>query len=153
MSGGNKAKKKEKKAEDDLNFIQSVIKEKKISRKEIETLSNIDHPLFSFKYLKDISIDKCADVSFFYDFLMRLQKMSVLGWSGIRTSHKHAYGMESIPREQVVPKDQIPSFVTPEVELCVFRSNGDNRTFLGVQQGKIFYIFFIEAAFGDVCPH
>lgn len=149
MSG----KKKQKKANDDLEFIKNVIREKKVSRKEIETLSNINHPLFSFKFLKNVSIDKCKDASFFYDFLMRLQKLSELGWEGIRTSHRHSFGMESIPQDVIIPKTSLPSFVTPEVELSVFRSNGDNRTFVGIQQEKIFYIFFIEASFGEVCPH
>lgn len=147
------AKKKKNNTDDDLNFIKNIINQKKISCKEIELLSDIDHPLFSFKYLKNISINKCNDASFFRDFLIRLQKLSELGWEKIRTSHRHAYGMENIPREQIVPQAQIPSFITREVNLSVFRANGDNRTFVGFQHGKIFYILFIEAAFGDICPH
>ena len=40
--------KKDKQTEN-LQFIKKVINEQKISVSEIETLSNIDHPLFSFK--------------------------------------------------------------------------------------------------------
>lgn len=124
-----------------------------VSRKEIETLSQIDHPLFSFKYLKDISIDKCQDSSFFHNFLIRLQKLSELGWEQIRLSQRHSFGMEKIPVDEIVPRAQLPDFVTKEGDVDVFRAVGDNRVFVGLQEGKIFYIFFIEASFGDVCPH
>ena len=103
--------------------------------------------------MTDVSIDKCQDASFFHDFLLRLQKLSALGWNQIRTSHRHAYGMEKIPKEQIIPKDKLPAFVTREAELTVFRAAGDNRIFVGIQQNKIFYIFFIEATFGDICSH
>lgn len=61
--------------------------------------------------------------------------------------------MESIPKDQIIPYRQLPDFVTREVRLDVFRAVGDNRTFVGLQQGKIFYIFFVEAQLGDVCSH
>lgn len=146
-------KQKKRNQADNTKFIKDVIESNIVSKKEIEALSKIDHPLFSFKYLKDVSIDKCNDSSFFYDFLMRLQKLSNLGWKEIRTSHRHSFGMEKIPVEDIVPREQLPSFVTKEGEVDVFRAAGDNRTFVGLQEGKIFYIFFIEASFGDVCPH
>jgi len=146
-------KKRGKQADDSLLFIKDVIEANVVSRKEIETLSKIDHPLFSFKYLKDISIDKCKDSSFFHDFLIRLQKLSDLGWKEIRLSHRHSFGMEKIPVEEIIPCDQLPNFVTKEGDVDVFRAVGDNRVFVGLQDGKIFYIFFIEASFGDVCPH
>lgn len=148
-----KGKNKGKKSNDDLTFIKDVVEYNTVSKKEIESLSRIDHPLFSFKYLKDVSIDKCKDYSFFHDFLIRLQKLSELGWKEIRLSHRHSFGMEKIPVEDIVPREQLPSFVTKEGDVDVFRSVGDNRTFVGLQDGKIFYIFFIEACFGDVCPH
>lgn len=152
-NGKKKSKKKANKKDDDLKFINDAIYNNKISRSEIETLSNIDHPLFSFKYLIDFSIDKCKDHSFFHDFLIRLQKLSELGWKEIRVSGKHEFGIEKITRDQIKPKDRLPKFITPEVELDVFRANGDNRPFVGKQDGKIFYIFFIETNFGDVYDH
>lgn len=151
---GKKGKGKGKKQGGDaLTFIKDVVSSKSLSEKEIEYLADVDHPLFSFKYLKDVSIDKCKDASFFHGFLLRLQKLSELGWEGIRTSWRHSFGMEKMPVEKIVPRNQLPDFVTREGELDVFRAGGDNRTFVGMQQGKIFYIFFIEATFGDVCPH
>jgi hypothetical protein len=151
MSKNNKKKKKQ--TNDSLSFIKDVIETNVVSRKEIETLSQIDHPLFSFKYLKDISIDKCQDSSFFHNFLIRLQKLSELGWEQIRLSQRHSFGMEKIPVDEIVPRAQLPDFVTKEGDVDVFRAVGDNRVFVGLQEGKIFYIFFIEASFGDVCPH
>lgn len=62
--------------------------------------------------------------------------------------------MKKIPIVQLnVCINNVP-FITPDVkEIDVFRSNGDNRTFVGFQKGKIFYILFIEAKFGDICKH
>lgn len=71
----------------------------------------------------------------------------------IRVSGRHEFGIEKITRDQIKPKDRLPKFITPEVELDVFRANGDNRPFVGKQDGKIFYIFFIETNFGDVYDH
>ncbi len=134
-------------------LIKEVADKYSISEREIEQFADIDHPLFSFKYLKDVTIDRCNDASFFYGFLMRLQKLSELGWTEIRKSSRHSFGMEKVPVEQIIPYRQLPAFITREGELDVFRSAGDNRTFVGLQQGKIFYIFFIESAFGDICKH
>lgn len=139
--------------EEKLSFIKGVINSNKISVSEINDLAEINHPLFSFKYLSDVSIKKCKDDSFLLGFILRLQKLCELGWSEIRLSHKHAYGMESIPYNDIKPKDKLPAFVTREVELDVFRASGDNRTFVGLQKGKIFYIFFIEAKHGDIYDH
>ena len=148
-----KGKNKKKKSDDGLSFIQSIINSNKISVGEISDLSEIDHPLFSFKYLSDVSIKGCKDHSFLLNFILRLQKLCELGWSEIRSSHKHSYGMEPIPYNSIKPKDKLPSFVTREVELDVFRASGDNRVFVGLQKGKIFYIFFVEANFCDIYDH
>lgn len=134
-------------------MIKDIESTYNVSEKEIKELSEIDHPLFSFKYLKDASIKKCSDHKFFFDFLMRLQKLSELGWNEIRTSSRHGFGMEPMPVSEIVTKDQLPAFVTREVELDVFRSSGDNRVLVGHQSGKIFYVFFIEAKHGDISNH
>lgn len=149
----SKKKQKRTKPSDGLVYIKDVKEIKTVSEKEIEELAQIDHPLFSFKYLKDVSIDKCEDPTFFRNFLIRLQKLSELGWKEIRLSHRHGYGMEKIPVTQIIPQKQLPAFVTKEAGVDVFRSSGDNRVFVGLQRGRIFYIFFIEAKFGDICTH
>lgn len=135
--------------------IKGILENNKISEKNIEGFSEIDYPLFSFRYLHENSFTERNDIDFLQGFLMRLQKMSELGWKGIRQSNRHQYGMEKLPRTQLVVKlKNIPPFITPEVkEFHVFRSSGDKRTFVGFQKDKVFHIFFIEAKHGDICPH
>lgn len=150
----NKGKKKAKKKEEGLQFIKDCIESNLISIKEVEMLTEIDYPLFSFKYLKDNSIKNCEEANFLLKFILRLRDLSVLGWNEIRQSQRHGYGLEPLPQDELVPNTKLlPEFITPEVELDVFRSNGDNRTFVGFQKGKIFYIFFIECKHGEICKH
>lgn len=152
--GKNRAKKKEKKKQDGLLFIKDCLESNKISVKEVETLSEINYPLFSFKYLKDNSIKDCVDADFLLKFIMRLRALSNLGWAEIRQAQRHGFGMEPLPQSELVPDTKLlPKFITPEVNLDVFRSNRDNRTFVGFQKGKIFYIFYIESVHGEICKH
>ncbi len=127
---------------------------------EIDRIQSIDknnifdenYPLFCFKYLSDISISNCRDHKFFVDFLCRLQKLSSLGWNEIRKSSRHSFGMEPIPVSRI--RQQLPTCVTPDVQMLhVFRACGDNRPFIGLQVGRIFRVFFIEAKFGDIYNH
>jgi len=136
-----------------LNLIKDIVGSNWINTKDLETISGIDYPLFSFRWLQKHSFDECRDEKFFHAFLIRLQKLSLLGWYGIRTSGRHQYGMEKIPLRQLKPTN-FPKIVTPEVEeLDVFRAVGDNRPMVGLQQGKIFHVIYIEANFGDVYRH
>ncbi len=146
-------RKKEKDKDNDFELIKRVVDSNQISRKEIEDLVSIDHPLFSFKYLQNQSVENCTDVKFFQSFIFRLKKLSELGWSEIRKSDRHSFGMEKIPYYKIKPKSQLPDFITPDVEFCVFRATGSNLPFLGIQEGKIFYIIFIETNFGDIYDH
>lgn len=147
--------KKNVKDRDDFNPIKQLVLDNKISHKEITDFSNIDYPLFSFKYLRPNSIKDCKDSGFFFQFLMRLNDLSIQGWDKIRQSHKHKYGMEPIPKEQLKPSlEPISEIVTRDVKkLHVLRADKDNHPFVGLQIGKIFYIFFIEANFGDIYDH
>lgn len=126
----------------------------KISEEIIQSVyNNVNYPLFSFKYLKDTSIKKCKDYTFFFNFIMRLQKLSDLGWDEIRISKKHSFGLEKIPQHKIKPDVKLPKFITPEMDLDVFRASGDNHAFVGFQKEKIFCILFIEANFGDIYNH
>ena len=111
------------------------------------------YPLFSFKHLQtSVSYKNSNDSKFFVDFLERLHKLSVLGWEEIRKFQRHSFGMEKIPIDKIKP--QCPSFITPDIkELHVFRATGSNNVFIGLQQGNIFHVIFIEADFGDVYNH
>lgn len=145
--------KKQKKKNDEFEYIKKVVGSNLISKKEIEDLIEIDYPLFSFKYLQKISIEDCKDYCFFQEFLFRLQKLSDLGWNKIRESNRHSFGMEKIPYKQIIHKKLLPDFVTPDAELCVFRATGSNLPFIGIQNGKLFHIIFVETKFGDIYNH
>lgn len=114
-------------------------------------LDGIDYPVFCFKHLQNTSINRCNNVSMFYNFLQRLQKLSVLGWSEIRNSQRHGFGMEKIAKTAI--KQPLPPFITPDVNyLMAFRANG-KLPFLGIQNDIIFHIIFIETKFGDIYDH
>jgi hypothetical protein len=119
---------------------------------ECEKINKEDYPVFCFKHLSDKSIKECKDADFYFDFLMRLRKLSELGWDGIRKSNRHSFGMETIPRRGIKPN--LPSCITPDVKkLHVFRANGKNLPFVGIQIQNIFRVLFIEAQFGDIYNH
>ncbi len=109
--------------------------------------------LFSFKYLSKESFAKSKDYGFFVDLLQRFAKYSQLGWEGIRSSHRHTWGMEKMPTNQIKHVNSI-SRITPDVKtLDVLRSSGDNHVLVGLQERQVFSVFFIEAHFGDISPH
>lgn len=147
------SKQKRSSIDNGLLFIRNAIERKAISRSEVEALLNIDYPLFSFRYYNDLSVKDCLEPRFFIDFINRLRKLSQLGWTEIRKSHIHSFGMEPMPKTLIKHHHLLPSFVTKEVDLHLFRAVGDNRVMVGLQEGKIFHVFFIEARFGDISPH
>ena len=119
---------------------------------EISDVSKGKYPIFCFKHLSDKSIKKSKDYKFFINFLMRLKKLSELGWDEIATSDRHSYGKEKIPISDIKPS--LPSIVTPDItHLYAYRANSDNRPFLGIKNGNILQIIFIEADFGDIYYH
>ena len=122
-----------------------------LSQSEIDSFARVFYPLFSFKYLTDFSFRDCQDGRFFSAFLLRLKKLSELGWKEIEKSDRHSFGMEKIPREII--KHRIPPQITPEVPLFAFRAAGNNLPFVGFREGKVFHIVFVEASFGDIYDH
>lgn len=142
-------------AEKEFESIKKLVFNNNISRKEIENFSNIDYPLFSFKYLRPNSIKDCKDSDYFYKFLMRLKGLSEIGWEGIRKSPKHQYGMEPLPVFKIKPDlNCLSEIITRDVKnLHVLRADSKKHPFVGLQVGKIFYVIFIEAEFGDIYDH
>lgn len=135
-------------------LIKEITINKGIPQKNVSAYDNIDYPLFSFKYLYNNSIKKCSKSKFFFDLLMRLTKISELGWDEIRKSHRHSFGMEKIPISSIIPQRQYPPFITPDVtDFSVFRSNGNNTGIVGFQIEKIFHVFYIETKHGDIYKH
>lgn len=145
------SKKKNKNKNSRFEFIKEPKQDSIVIGKEKS--DELDYPIFSFKHLQDVSYLECGDADFLAKFINRLQKLSNLGWKGIRTSQRHSFGTEQIEYDQIKPKDKIPSFITPETKFTVFRANGDNRPFLGIQDKNTFHIIFIEAKFGDIYNH
>lgn len=152
MSSKKKSKKESSK-NDNLDYIKKVVDNNVIGKREIEYFASLNYPIFSFKYLQEYSIKDCKDTSFYKDFLFRLKKLSELGWDEIRKSERHSFGMEKIPYFKIKPKAQLPDFITPDAEFCAFRATGANLPFIGIQNGRIFHIIFVETKFGDIYDH
>jgi hypothetical protein len=134
-----------------IKHIKNPIQDNFKINKEIIVLGE-DYPLFCFKYLSTKSFKKNKNPVFLYDFLLRLNKLSNLGWKEIRCSNRHKFGMEQIPVNKI--KAELPPFITPDIKnLHVFRANSNNNSFVGLQCGKIFRIIFIEANFDDIYDH
>ena len=109
----------------------------------------VDYPVFCFRHLQTKAK---SDYKFYADFIERLKKISSLNWNEILVADRHGFGTEKIPVGQIKP--MLPKFITPEIaDLIVFRANGDNRPFLGLRNGSVFHIIFLEEKFGDVYNH
>lgn len=132
---------------------KSLIKENSTPKTiAIQKIIEDDYPLFCFRYLSDKSIKSCNKADFFIDFLIRLHKLSELGWEEIRKSGRHGFGMEPLHKSKIIPK--LPECVTPDVtNVRVLRSSGSNLPLVGLQVGCVFRVFFIETKFGDIYEH
>jgi len=129
------------------------IKKKNVQKNKIKVPSKndspLDYPIFCFRHLQTIPGE---DHKFYSDFVVRLKKISELSWNQVNVSSRHSFGTEKISVTQIKP--QFPRFVTPEItHLTVFRANGDNRPFLGLRNGIVFHIIFLEEKFGDIYDH
>lgn len=144
----NKGKKKDK---DPFANVKAKIENNEISMKEIDQLSNINYPLFSFKYFDSSNLKNITEVEFLNSFLSRLNKLSLVGWDGIRSSHRHSLGMERIPRKMI--KRDLPTLTPDVTDIDVFRATGSNKVFIGVQEAKIFHIVMLEPEFGTIYNH
>ena len=140
---------KNKRRENESRFIKLPSEVKKI---DMHDIINGNYPIFCFKYLSEKSIKGCTDYEFYHDFLMRLKKLSILGWDEIKRSPHHSFGMEPIPINKIKPL--LPPCITPDItKLHVFRATGNNLPFIGIQIQNIFRILFIETQFGDIYDH
>lgn len=151
MSGKKKGKSKSE--ENEFTLIKNVVDKQNIRIDDVKVFASIDYPIFSFKYLQDVSVKDCKSPDFFKEFLFRLKKLSELGWNEIAKSDRHSFGTEKIPYKQIKPKNLLPKFITPEVDLTVFRATGSNFPFVGFRESKIFHVIFIETQFGDIYDH
>lgn len=107
---------------------------------------------FNFRYLSDKSFSNCKDADFFIHYLDRLNKLSSLTWKQIQLSDRHSFGFELLGVENI--KVTLPSVITEDVKkLFVFRATGNNHAFLGLREGDVFNVIFIESQFGDIYDH
>ena len=155
MSKSKSQKSRGEKSKNTKNAFKIKEPQGEVLKKENIVLQE-NYPIFCFKHLSDVSIKDYKKGplrgDFFPEFLIRLKKISELGWEGIRHSHKHSFGMEKISKDIIIP--DLPSCVTPDVKhLHVFRATGKNLPFVGLQEEKIFRVFFIETKFGDIYKH
>jgi hypothetical protein len=145
----SKKKNKRKEKRDENTFVKNPTAINKI---DTQSILNENYPIFCFKYLSDRSIKKCQDPRFYFDFLMRLKELSEKGWTEIRKASRHSIGLEPLPTHEIKPA--LPACITPEIKkLHVFRVNGNNLPFVGIQIQNIFRILFIETNFGDIYDH
>lgn len=115
----------------------------------LDNTIELDYPLFCFRHLQTVPYN---DFKFYTEFIERLKKLSGLTWNQINGADRHGFGTEKLPIKQIKP--ELPRFVTPEINhLLVFRANGDNRPFLGLRNGNVFHIIFIEEKFGNIYDH
>ena len=138
-----------------LKSFDSIVSEtyREYSREDMKSNPETNYPLFGFKYLFPTTHKDCKDAGFFKDFLMRLKKLSDLGWREIEKSPRHSFGSEKIPIEQLHPNFQMPEEFKTQKRLTVFRATGNNHVFAGVRQENTFHILFIESEFGTLYDH
>lgn len=131
-------------------FIKDVTSEINL---DSSFVSEFPYPLFCFKWFQNDLIKDCKDYKFFFDVLTRLKKMSELGWKEIRKSGRHQYGFEKIPVESLHPKREI-EILTPDVKkVDVCRATGNNLPMIGLVEGSVFHVIYIESNFGDIYNH
>jgi hypothetical protein len=130
------------------------IKKKQTQQNKITVKAHSGYPKFCFKYLVNEPKEDPKDRPGFYaEFIVRMKKLSNLGWNSIDLADRHGFGYEKIPLARIKIKN-MPSIIAPEVtNLTVFRATGDNRAFLGIRIEDVFHIIFIEENFGDVYDH
>ena len=138
----------------DSNPSQFKIEKPGIIENSSISLIPDDTPLFCFKYF-DYDLlrkNKQHETDLCFCFLEKLQRLSDLGWNGIRKSRRHDYGMEKIPITQIKLK-KLPSIITPDIKnLHVFRAK-KNLPFIGLQEKNIFHVLYIEPNFGVIYDH
>lgn len=122
-------------------------------RSDLRSNPETNYPLFGFKYLFDTTHKECKDAGFFKAFLVRLKKLSDLGWKEIEKSPRHSFGTEKIPIEQLRPKFEMPEEFKTQRRITVFRATGDNHVFAGIREENTFHILLIESSFGSLYHH
>ena len=99
-------------------------------------------PTFSFHHMKYGS-PNCASIcnhTVKASITDRLVRLSQLPWNKIKNEPKERLGFEIIPRKQV--KFALPTIVTPEVPLLVFRLSQSDRI-AGFRERDIYHLIAV----------
>lgn len=108
-------------------------------------------PVFSLEHLQRShcvsTITDRSERGLFMDALLTLSRLS---WAQINSAPRHGLGTEKMPADQI--KAKIPSCVTDDVNLLVFRWKG-KLPFVGFRDGRVLNILWIEQKFGDLYDH
>lgn len=126
---------------------------KLLKLKEVSTERSPEQlsPIFSLEHLqRSHCVSAIADRSERGLFMDALLTLSRLSWSQINSAPRHGLGSERMPADQI--KAKIPSCVTADVNLLVFRWKG-KLPFVGFRDGRILNILWIEQNFGDLYDH
>jgi len=112
---------------------------------DVEPPPNYDsfQPVFSFRYMNygsGFCLSKCnqQSKSSVSDTLL---KLSQLTWSKINSRPKESLGFEKIPSDQF--KASLPSVITPEVSVLVFRFSKSGRM-AGFREKDIYHIILVS---------
>ena len=130
-------------------------KKKMLAHVEKEPL-NFDYPVFCFKYLHpNFNLTKCKDMQLLNNLIARLQKLSKIGFSGIKNSDKHGYGNEPIPIEQIKIQN-FPEIIPEDVKkLDIYRASGNNLPFAVYRRPNtnVLHIIAISCKFNSLYNH
>ena len=99
------------------------------------------HPAFCFRYLhNDFGLSQLSG-QYTQNFITKLDKLSKMSWSEINSNSRYKNGSEIIDRQQI--KQSIPKEITPDMNILVFHLP-DLFRLIGVRDGKVFYVLFID---------
>ncbi len=130
-------------------------KKKMLAHVEKEPVT-FDYPVFCFKYLHPkFNLTKCEDMQLLNNFLARLQKLSQIGFKGIKNDDKHGYGCEPIPIKQI-KIGNLPEIITEDVKkLDIYRASGNNLPFAVYRRPNtnVLHIIAISCKFDSLYNH
>lgn len=102
------------------------------------------HPAFCFRYLhNDFSFKQLISKEEKYtkDFIEKLDKLSKIPWKEIMNTSRYKNGTEIINRKQI--KYSISKEITQDMNILAFHLQ-DLFRLIGVRDGKVFYVLFID---------
>ena len=117
----------------------------KIKANDKESLPpTLEHPIFCLKYLhKDYHLKECTkdEKAALIDTIYKLSQMT---WHEIRQAPRHGTGREKIEKDSI--NSSIPEICKEENNLYALRFYG-KAPFVGIQNGNIFHILYIDRNF------